>query len=536
MLTFFHRYNRYLLLIVTFIIIVSFVLLFNIPLFEFSGNNKLGKIDGKAVTQDDLIVLAQEIRFDWELSNGQRLPAQLESRLFDEALQTMVMKAEAKKIGIQVSNEEVANVIVRMPDFQTDGKFDEAKYNEFTTYTLVANRLSRNSLENIIHRRLLTRKLQMIIGATAKVTPQEVEQAFREFVERPVIEYVTLRKEDFRKDLKPYSENELKAAYAQYASVLKTGEERKVRYIKFNLPAASSITIPKEKIDEMITRAQGQLVDDQGKPMSEKAARDYINKELTHQKQMEVAVDQANGFAAKFIPDDNGNLPNFSALASENKLPVVESDYFFRRSPVKGVNDEVFNQIAFSLSKEYPVSDPILAGESFVVMELVDVKPERPMEFDEAKEQLQILMVDSALNELLADNARQSSQKIKDALSSGKTFQQAAAELKLKVSSPKPVAVAELSSLISVEISDEERAVRQAGMNMPIGGVSDFIPTENGGVIAYLKNREIPEGKNLTSDAAEFSQGYIRAVQNRIFSEWLTEIVNASNLPRIQQD
>jgi len=534
---FFHRNQRIFLIAITIIIIVSFIFLFNLPIFEYSGRNQLATINGKSVTRDQFAILLQEVRFDWELKNGQRLPAQMEDRIVDESWQVIILESQAHKLGINVTDDEVAEVIVRMPDFQTDGKFDESKYNQFCTYQLVAKKLNKNSLENIIKRQLLFQKTQMLLGSTAKSTPQEIDQSYLKFIERPVIQYIVLNKNDFKKQLKPYTDNELKAAFAEYSNVLKTGEERKVEYVRFSPTTNKNVIVTDEEVDKIFPRAQGKIPDNKGKIMDDKTTREFIKKELLKQKQTEDALDQANQFASKFVPDNAGKLPEFKAVVSESKIPIVESDYFFRRSPVKGMNNDIFNKIAFSLNPENPVSDPIPVGDnSFAVIHLIDVKKERTMDFDEAKAPLNELMIDQALNKLVSDIAKETQVKIQADIAAGKSFDQSVSALSIKPSifNPKPIAISELGQLISSDISDEERSARQATANLAVNGVSEFIPTENGGIIAFLKVRDLPTDK--TKPTPEFIQGYIRTQQNRIFVEWLTEAVNNANIPKLDRD
>ncbi|MDK3156460.1 SurA N-terminal domain-containing protein [Kamptonema cortianum] len=535
---FFHRNQRLLLIIVTIVIIIAFVFLFNFPVFEYASRNQLGSINGKTVTQEQFASIAQELRFDWELKSGERLPAGLEDRILRETWQILILESEAQKLGVSVTDDEVAQVIVRMPDFQTDGKFDEAKYNQFVTYTLVANRLNRHSLENIIRRQLLVRKMQLIIGSTAKSTPQEIERAFLMDVERPVIQYVVLNKDDYRKQVKPLTENELKSAFAEYAHLLKRGEQRRIEFVKFTPTAGKTFTVTDEEIGQVFARAQGRLVDRDGKPMTDKAARDFIRKELQDQKRMQDALEQANHFAARFVPDDKGKLPDFNTLAKENNLPVVESGWIFRRDPVKGLeNSEIFSRTAFALNQDFNVSDPIpVGGGSFAVLRLVEVAPEQPMEFDEAKGQLSTILTDQALNKLLSNTAREYSEKIEKAVASGKTFEQATAELKLRVISPKPVALAEAASLISADISDEERAARQTALLLPVGAVSGFIPTENGGIISTVKSRELPDEKTLRESGAQFARGYTASMQRLIFNEWITGQMTKEGIPDLEDN
>jgi hypothetical protein len=64
-------------------------------------------------------------------------------------------------------------------------------------------------------------------------------------------------------------------------------------------------------------------------------------------------------------------------------------------------------------------------------------------------------------------------------------------------------------------------AVRNAVSSLQPGDVSDFIPWEDGGIVAILEKRELPDETKLAQKKAVFEQRILTNKREIVFYEWL---------------
>ncbi len=161
--------------------------------------------------------------FTGELATQMGLPLQVLNQLVNER----ILLAEAKRMGLTVTDEEVRRAIVEMPELQRDGKFiGREAYQEL----LEGNRLSADQFHASLRDQLLTEKVRRVLAATVFVAPTEIEQAYRDQVETATIRYVAVPGSRFAAEAAPDA-----AAVAAYFTAQREAfrlpERRVVRYL-----------------------------------------------------------------------------------------------------------------------------------------------------------------------------------------------------------------------------------------------------------------------------------------------------------------
>lgn len=161
----------------------------------------VGAINGRAISlQEFHEALRNAARM--EQNQGRKAQdEQLVGEVWDAIVRDVLTGQEIERLGIQVSDEELAYYTRTQPPqavqgfaaFQTDGKFDLAKYNQFLgdpqTYAEPANKAFVMQVENILRNQLLNYKLQRLITETVQVSPAEVRRFYAEHNEKVRVEY-----------------------------------------------------------------------------------------------------------------------------------------------------------------------------------------------------------------------------------------------------------------------------------------------------------------------------------------------------------
>ncbi len=135
--------------------------------------------------------LVQQMRSAYGEQFDQIAPQlQLERQALEQLFNFEILAAEAERLGLQVSDEEVRAAILTSPQFQDgQGRFiGQELYEDFTRRQFGGPA----AFEDLMREDLLRAKLFDVLQRSVHVTDQEVERAYREDVDRAAIRYLLL--------------------------------------------------------------------------------------------------------------------------------------------------------------------------------------------------------------------------------------------------------------------------------------------------------------------------------------------------------
>jgi peptidyl-prolyl cis-trans isomerase D len=156
--------------VVFFAALMVIFLLTSVDLSALGGAGKVGRINGKSIdarTYEALVsqqTQAQQQNSPTALSLEDQ--TQIRNQVWDQLVQQAVLNSEYKKFGLGATDEEIAAVLQQSPpaeitqsdQFQTDGKFDLAKYQRWLTAPTSApyvEALGDQAREQILRSKLL---------------------------------------------------------------------------------------------------------------------------------------------------------------------------------------------------------------------------------------------------------------------------------------------------------------------------------------------------------------------------------------------
>ena len=198
----FHKHGRWLFGVITVVIIVSFVGFlapgqFGFEGFAGPGDTGVGTAFGEKVTWNDVQKQGRLLTLFQYMFYGQATNVQPQ-QLFNAYC---LNKAIARK-GITVSDKEVVKFIQEFPLFQTDKKFDIAKYRGVVKF-LGERGFSDGEIADAVRMAVAQQKLQKSFEDTVVVTPDEVEQFYRAVNGSFVISAKTFAVKDFEGKVVP---------------------------------------------------------------------------------------------------------------------------------------------------------------------------------------------------------------------------------------------------------------------------------------------------------------------------------------------
>jgi peptidyl-prolyl cis-trans isomerase D len=119
---------------------------------------------------------------------------QIKQRALDSLIEKRLISQESARIGLGVTDDEVANAIVTYPAFQVNGEFDEGRYRSLLHY----NRMEPTDFESSIKLELLGQKIRHFIKCFFPITDMEIINYYSYQKEKVNIGFVSFNPGDFK--------------------------------------------------------------------------------------------------------------------------------------------------------------------------------------------------------------------------------------------------------------------------------------------------------------------------------------------------
>ena len=221
------------------IVVVAFVWLY-IPSFmdnpAGAGNTDVvATVDGRDITvarfRRAYSQQMQAYRNAYGANMDDRMLRQLgvEQRIVQGMIEEELALAEAERLSIRASNEEVRTRIMSLPAFQQNGQFVGDQ--QYRLILQSANPPFRPSeFEDQVRRGIVMEKLQAALTAWLTVSDEEVDKEFRRRNEKVKLAVVSFPADKFREGLTA-TDGEIAAHFEANKATYRIPEKRKVRYL-----------------------------------------------------------------------------------------------------------------------------------------------------------------------------------------------------------------------------------------------------------------------------------------------------------------
>ena len=184
-------------------------------------------------------------RFGSSLNDGMIEMLNVKKQALDQLIDRAILLQEAKKLDLRVSDAEVAESIMGTAVFQSNGSFDNRRYQNI----LAQVHLTPEEFEADQKNALLGEKLTRIIIGAAKVSEAETRQWYEWQNTAVNIGYVLFEPARYS-DIKPSAE-EIAAYFAAQKENYKTDPMVKVRYVVFDPDAyKNQVNVDDEEITD----------------------------------------------------------------------------------------------------------------------------------------------------------------------------------------------------------------------------------------------------------------------------------------------
>lgn len=164
-------------------------------------------------------------------------------QVWDSMVREQVLGQEMDRLGIQVTDKEVAYLTRMQPPpavrelevFQTNGQFDQTKYTQFMGDPAMlqnpTNKAFVMQVEEMVNQQFRGYKLQRLVTESVQVSPAEVREAFAEQQEKVQVEYLHLPASTVPESGVEVTDAELAAYYEEHEADYRHPEQVRVEFV-----------------------------------------------------------------------------------------------------------------------------------------------------------------------------------------------------------------------------------------------------------------------------------------------------------------
>src|SRR5918993_5040852 len=463
------------------LVVLAFVLLY-IPDFvrgPATGaglSDAIATVDGNEVTVGEFrLAYARQMDQYRSMYGGQmdeRMLRQLgiDQRVLQGLIEEEISLAEARKLGIAASDEEVKGRILAIPSFQENGQF--IGYDRYRQMLQMQNPPVRESdFEEQVRRSITVEKLQAALTNWISIPDSDIDAEFRKRNEKVKLAVVNFPADKFREGLQA-SDDEVAAWFEKKKDTYRIPEKRKVKYALLDVQAIRERTTV---TPQQVQRYYEDNAQQYSTPEQVRASHILLKTEGKNEEDVKKLAEE---IAAKA----KGGA-DFAALAKQysedesNKDKGGDLDFF-----AKGAMVPEFDQAAFAMQPGQ-VSDPVKTSFGYHVIKMVEKRPATSKPLAEVQAQIE--------DQLKWQGAQDEAQRIVDEIS-GKL--KTAADLDT-VAKPRGFTVAE-SGLFAREepiagLGMAPAAAEQA-FTLGDGEISPAIRTPQGFVFLTVTGKQDP--------------------------------------------
>ncbi len=488
------RKHRNWLMMVIGVLAIPFIFYFNKTDLS-RGSDKFARVYGRDVPMVEaqrgarLCNLARDLGMQ-NLVRSLAAGANSENELYSQfTLNRMVLRHEAARLGIYPNTSEITDFVRTLRPFRNATGFDPKKFDEYTQTALPALGFTEAQIEELATDELALRRIKELVATGVTVPEAQSKNEYQQLYGKLEVSVVRLRAADVARDLK-VTDEDIQKYYESHKAELKTEEKRKVEFVSLSLSEEQKKLAGKERIDVL-----------------------------------QKLADRANDLTQALLEQG----AEFHQVAAKFQLPVNATGEFTPAAPdTKLKADPQLTTSAFQLTTQEPNSDAIQAPDGFYILHLAGVVEARPLSLEEAKPKMVDAIKASRAREIVSTKGAQVAHDVRESLVAGAPLPFALEKAGAKAEKLEPFSLSE--DMDPEEMPKEPRkrapdfvAVRNAVATLQTGEVSEFMPWEDGGVVAILEKRELPDETKFAQKRAAFDQRILSNKREIVFYEWLRE-------------
>ena len=369
------------------IVVLAFII-FYIPDFlrgsgaDAASGETIARVEGQDITANEFRRTYQAQLQAYRSAYGGQMSEQLlkqlgvEQQILQQMVDERAQLAEARRLGVSVSDAEVRERILSIPAFQENGAFiGDQRYQQLLR--MQRPPMTAAEFEDNVRRQLTVQKLRSSVTDWMSVTDKDLEQEYRRRNDKVKLAVVSLTADSFRTQV-TVSDGDIAGYFADHKDEFKIPEKRKIRYLLIDIDALrAKVVVPPSEIE----RTYNNNLEQYSTPEQVRASHILLKTEgkddAAVKAKAEDILKQARAGAdfaelAKKYSEDEASQKNGGDL-----------DYFGRGRMVAE-----FDQAAFALEPG-KISDLVKTQYGYHIIKVVDKKAATTRPLADVRQQIQ---------------------------------------------------------------------------------------------------------------------------------------------------
>ncbi|MGM0515010.1 MAG: peptidylprolyl isomerase [Pseudomonadota bacterium] len=350
--------NHVVLKIILGLIILSF-LLTGVVSYQGSAGDYAAKVNGQVIERAQLEQAFQSERSRMQQELGDRFSAmagnegymqQMRQQVLSQLIDKSLLDQYAKTLGLSASDDQVKEAIRQESYFQTDGKFDNAKYLDLIT----RSGFSADQYAQYTRQRLINQQMIQGFGGSDIVPPSEAQSMVALVLQERDVRLATIDLNAMMAK-QTVTDEELKAFFEQNKNSFIAPEKVKVSFIPLDAAALKdTVTVTEADISAYYDGHQSSF----GQPERKKFSMIQLKTEAD----------------AKAVLEELKNGGDFAALAKEKSTDIIsrrtggEMDWMEPDTTA----DELKQA---NLTEKGQLSGVVKSSVGYLIVRLDDIKP-----------------------------------------------------------------------------------------------------------------------------------------------------------------
>lgn len=523
------KHQSWLWIVIITLTIISFVYFFS-PQQQMQdgyGKQNYGSINGKDISREAYAKAARETYLRYFFMSGGNWPdAGAQQQGFDEtreAYQWLLLIQKQEQHGIYVSPGVVADVARQMLE-----PFKRANINSvegFRKQVLEPRGFTLEDFERFVRHYVGLQELMSVAGLSGKlVTPDEIKALYIRENQQIAASAVVFDSSNYLAKVNVTPEA-IAQFYSNRLASYRIPERVQINYVRFGLTnfyadadkELAAITNLSQRVDAIHAQNTNLFADAKSPEEAKTRIREQMRREVAQLN----ARRKANEFATEVFDKEPVSPENLQLLARQHGYEVQVSPPFDRSEPPPALNvGQQFATAAFRLSPtNEPFGGPIIGEDAVYVIGFNKRIPSEIPTLEAVREKVRNDYMQMEAARLARQDGAAFAQAVTNTVAQGKSFADAANAAKVKLIDIPPFSLS-TRSLPGLDETVNINQLKQLAFSTAVGKVSPFVPTADGGIVMFVRERLPIDEAKMNEQLPAFSQYVRQSRQSEAFNDW----------------
>ncbi len=378
------------------LIVLSFVFAGVSSYVSSSGSSAAAEVNGEPISQQDVERAYQAQRARLESQFGEGISAlfsdenylrDFRMNVLDRLIADTLIEQKAKELGMRVSDKQIRDAITAMPEFQTDGVFDNERY----LMLLRQNGFQPSGFRDYMRQQMTREQLSRAVQASDFSLPEEVSLAHRLQGQTRNADYLIVDSAPFAASVE-LSDEEVEAFYQENISRFDTQEKVNLAYVTLAVDdLKANVTVSEDEVEQEYQDNIALYKTTEERRISHILIEFGDDKDAAKEKAESLLSEVEQG-------------ADFATLAEQNSADTFSAENGGDLDFISaGMMDPAFDEAAFAIASVGDTSEVIETEFGYHIIKLTDIKPVEVTPLAEVRDEIEAqLLTDKATDEFYA--------------------------------------------------------------------------------------------------------------------------------------